>query len=116
LGTLFVIGLAVIQLTRVNARLSILRSPNMQAGGAAELDLRPFEVSDLAGAQAVAVGDEDERRVTMPIAAAAGGADQVLDLGRREILAGALRDVGGPQRAYCPINVALRLAAQPYKH
>jgi hypothetical protein len=55
--------------------------------GAAELDLRPFQIGDLAGAQAVAIADKDERRVTMGMAGAAGGADELFDLGRRQIFA-----------------------------
>ena len=35
---------------RVNARLPILRSPNVNPGGAAELHLRPFQIGDLRGA------------------------------------------------------------------
>jgi hypothetical protein len=62
--------------------------------GAAEFDLRPFQVGDLAGAQAVPVGDEDQRTVAMAVAAAAGRADELFDLGPRQILAGAKRGVG----------------------
>jgi len=48
----------------------------------------------------MAIGDEDQRRITMPIAAAAGGADELFDLGRREILARADSAVWPPGAAF----------------
>jgi hypothetical protein len=40
--------------------LAVLGAVPMQRRIAAELDLAPFEVRDLAGAQTVAVGNEDQ--------------------------------------------------------
>jgi GNAT superfamily N-acetyltransferase len=57
------------------ARLAVLRPADVERRGAAELDLQPFQIGDLAGAQAVAIADKNERRVTMGMAGAAGGAD-----------------------------------------
>jgi hypothetical protein len=83
----------------MRARLAVLRPADVQRGGAAELDLRPFEVSDLGGAQAVAISDQHHGDVAVPIAAAAGRADEFVDLGRRQVLAGAEHAVGGPLRS-----------------
>jgi hypothetical protein len=60
------------------------------------LDLRPFQVGDLAGAQAVPVGNEDQRRVTMRMAAAAGRSGKPGDLGFGQVLADTQRGVGRP--------------------
>jgi len=88
----------------------------MQRGVAAELDLRPLEVGDLAGAQAVAVGDEDQRRITIAMATIAGLAVELPDLGGRQVLAGAELAVGHSLRADCPKKVTRRLLARNYKH
>jgi hypothetical protein len=67
---------------RMRRWLTVLRPADVQRGRAAEFDLRPFEVRDLGGAQAMAIGDENQRRVTMAVAAAAGRADELSDLVR----------------------------------
>jgi hypothetical protein len=51
--------------------LAVLGAADVQRGGAAEFHLRPLKVRDLAGAETVAVRDEDEHRVTMRVSAAA---------------------------------------------
>jgi hypothetical protein len=57
---------------RVRGRLAVLSAADVQRGGAAEVHLRPLEVGNLAGAEAVPISNEDQRRVTMAVAAAAG--------------------------------------------
>jgi hypothetical protein len=64
--------------------LQIFARRDMERDGSAELDLAPFEIGDLARAQAVAIADEDQRRVSMAVAASAGRADEFFDLGRRQ--------------------------------
>jgi hypothetical protein len=81
----------------MRARLAVLGATDVECGGVAELDLRSLEAGDVAGAETTSISDENEGRIPMPMAAAAGGADEPLDLGGgREILAGAQRGVGGP--------------------
>jgi hypothetical protein len=79
--------------------LPFLGAAHVERGGAAEFDLAPFQIGDLTGAQAMPVAEQDQRRVTMPIAAAACCADEPFDLGRREVLAGAQRAVGRSLRS-----------------
>jgi hypothetical protein len=67
--------------------VAVLGAADVQRGGAPELDLTPFQIDNLRGAETMAIGNEDQRRVTMAITAAAGRADEPLDLGRREIFA-----------------------------
>jgi hypothetical protein len=71
---------------RVNARLTVLCPPDMERCRSAELDLRPFRVAELGRPEPVPVGDEDQGRVPMAMAALAGGADESFDLGGGEIL------------------------------
>jgi hypothetical protein len=42
---------------RMNARLAILDAADMQGGRPAELDLRPFQVTDFGGSQPMPQGD-----------------------------------------------------------
>src|SRR6516162_3225079 len=59
-----------------------------------EIDLAPFEPAQLADAQAVPVGDEDHRGITMAVATAlASRGDQRLDLHRRQVFAWPAIDV-----------------------
>jgi hypothetical protein len=44
----------------------------VERGGSAKLDLAPFEIGNLARAQAVTIAGEDQRCVSMAVAAAAG--------------------------------------------
>jgi hypothetical protein len=53
-------------------RFAVLGAADVERGIAAEFNLAPFQIRNLAGAETVAISDEDERRVTMTIAAAAG--------------------------------------------
>ena len=47
--------------------------------GAIEVDLTPFEINGLTDPQAVAGHEQDQRRITMPIAALTRGADQFVE-------------------------------------
>ena len=48
---------SVVTAQRMRTRLAVLGAAHVQRGGAAELDLAPFEIDDFAGAQAVTIGD-----------------------------------------------------------
>ena len=52
-----------------------------------EVDLIPFEINRLTHPQAMPRHDEDQRRVTMPIAAFVGSADELGQLGLGEVAA-----------------------------
>jgi hypothetical protein len=61
---------------------------------AGEIDLAPFEPTELADAQAMPVGDEDHRAIAVAVAAAlASRDDQRLDLGWGQIFAWPAIDV-----------------------
>jgi len=61
--------------------------------------LLPAQGDQLADTQAVPVGDEDQRRVPVPVAAEApGGGHERVDLGRRQVLPGAALAVRDPAR------------------
>jgi hypothetical protein len=53
--------------------LAMLGTPNVHGGRAIKLDLRPFQVAQLDGAKPMPIGNKDQSRVTVPIAAFAGG-------------------------------------------
>jgi hypothetical protein len=67
----------------------------------AKVDLIPAQIAQLSGAQTMAVGHEDHGCVAVTMAIAASGLNQLLDLARREVLAGANRDVLRPPRRNC---------------
>jgi hypothetical protein len=56
---------------RLRARLAVLGAAHVQRGGTGERDLAPLEVGDPVGAQAVTIRNEDQRRITMAMSAAA---------------------------------------------
>ena len=61
---------------------------------AREIDLAPFEPTELADAQAMPVGDEDHRGIAVAIATAlASSGDQRVDLGRGQVFAWPVIDV-----------------------
>jgi hypothetical protein len=78
-------GADLVAAVRVRARLAVLGAADVQRGIAAQLDLAPFEIGDLAGARAVAIIDQDRGRVPIAVAAAAGGADKSVDLGLGQV-------------------------------
>jgi hypothetical protein len=66
--------------------LAMLGTPNVHGGRAIKLDLRPFQVAQLDGAKPMPIGNKDQSRVTVPIAAFAGGPDKLFDFGWSQIL------------------------------
>src|SRR5262245_26346990 len=52
----------------MDARRAFLRSTDVQTAGV-QLDLGPFQIDQLRGAQAVAIGDQDHRRITVTMPA-----------------------------------------------
>src|SRR5262245_31632547 len=87
---------------RVRRRLAILGPPNVQSGGAIKFDLRPFQIANLDGTQAVPVSHQDQSRVSMPIAAFAGGPDKRFDLRWRQILTRPQFAIARPRRSRAP--------------
>src|SRR6516164_9506624 len=71
---------------------------------AAPFNLRPFEIGDLNGPQAVPEGNQDQRSVPVAVAPQLGGGDQLLDLGRGQVFAGTHLGIR-PSCRYFPINV-----------
>jgi len=57
----------------MRARLPVLGPADMQSRVAAELDLRPFQIANLACPQSVPIGNEDQRGVAVTVAPLAGG-------------------------------------------
>ena len=82
----------------MGCRLAILGPANMQRGSAIKLDLRPFQIANLDRAQAMPIGDQDQGRVTVPVAAFARGPNKRFDLGRRQVLARREVAIAGPRR------------------
>jgi hypothetical protein len=54
---------------------------------AIEVDLLPFEVGHLGGAEAVPVGQQHHECIAGAVAVVTGGLDQLLDLGVGQVLA-----------------------------
>src|SRR5262249_42761213 len=61
--------------------LAALRPADVQCRIAAPLDLRPLQIGDLDGPQAVPEGNQDQRSVPVAVAPQLGGGDQRLELG-----------------------------------
>jgi len=77
----------------MDRRLAFLGAPYVQGSRSTELDLGPFQLAGFLGSQTVPVGHKDQCRVPMPPAAVLGRLDQLLDLGRRQILPGPQRGI-----------------------
>src|SRR5262249_56376744 len=88
---------------RVDCRLAVLRPADVQRRIAAPLDLRPLQIGNLDSPQAVPEGNQDQRSVPVAVAPQLGGGDQLLDLGRGQVFAGAHLSVWLSCR-YFPIN------------
>jgi hypothetical protein len=84
--------------------LAVLGPADVQCWIAAPLDLRPLKVGDLDGPQAVPEGNQDQRSVSLAVAPQLRSRDQLLDLGRGQIFAGAHLGIRLSCR-YFPINV-----------
>ena len=76
----------------------------MQRGTAAKLDLRPFEIADFDCAETMAVRDQDQRSVSMRVAAFPSGLDELFDFGGRQILPRPELFIARPDRN-CPVLV-----------
>src|SRR5262249_34147280 len=74
---------------RMHAGISTLSPAYMQATGG-EVDVVPAQRHQLPGSEAVAVSDQDSRRVPMPRAVLPGGLDEPFDLPVGEIFTAAL--------------------------
>src|SRR5438552_4194146 len=73
-----------------------------QAGG--EIHLLPAESHQLADAEAVAVGEHEQGRVPVPVAATlAGRRDELLNLVGRQVLSASEGRVRHPSRWNCPV-------------
>jgi hypothetical protein len=66
-------------------------------GTTAELHLRPFQVAEFDRPKPMPIGDEDQGRVSMAMAAFTGDADKRFDLGGGQVLTGAQFAIGGPR-------------------
>jgi hypothetical protein len=71
---------------RVDASCAAFRTPYVQFAGL-EIDVVPSQGHELAGSQAVAVGDEDGRGVPMAPAVFAGSLNELLDFPLGKVLA-----------------------------
>jgi hypothetical protein len=71
---------------RVNAGRAALGAPNVQFAGL-EVDIIPSQGHELAGSQAVAVGDQDGRGVAMAPAVFPRSLNQLLDFPLGKVLA-----------------------------
>ena len=73
----------------MNAWLAVLDPADMEGSVSAKFHLRPFQLANFLGSQAVAVCCNDQAGVSMAIEAILGGLDQLLDLCRCQIFTGA---------------------------
>ena len=90
---------------------AVLQSRDVQQAGL-EIDLVPAHRDELADAQPMPVGEEDERAIARTVAAdLAGGLQQLLDLLRRQIFAPAARSIGLARRGDAEGQGPLQIAA-----
>jgi len=75
-------GADLVATQRVDTRPLILGTTDMQHRVPAKLHLAPFEIGNLTSPQTVPIGHEDQHAVTMPMAALAGLAGELFNLGR----------------------------------
>jgi hypothetical protein len=69
--------------------------------GAVEIDLLPTKVHDLGGPQPMPKGDQDHRRIPMPVTVSPGRGHEGLDLVLGQVLTRAQVAVLGPLRRDC---------------
>ena len=86
----------------MGARRALLDPAHVQRGRS-EVHLIPPQVHQFGGPQAVPVGHKDHRGVPVAPAVSRGGFHQPLDLGFRQVLAGAQVGVGGPFGPDCSV-------------
>ena len=78
-----------------------LLDPADVQGGRGEVDLVPAQVRQFARPQTMAVGHKDHRGVPVAPSVALGGLEQPLDLGLRQVFAGAQVGIGTARRPNC---------------
>ena len=77
----------LVTLQAMNARRAVLGAADIDGRGV-QVNLLPAKVNQLADAQRMPEGHQDQKSVTDRIAAVAGGVDQLGNLGLGQILAG----------------------------
>ena len=98
----------------MNAGRAALGAPNVQFPGL-EVDIIPTQGHELAGSQAVAVGDQDGRGVPMAPAVFAGSLNELLDFPLGKVLArpsGSLNCYIYVHAAKCAVEMRDRRAAR----
>jgi hypothetical protein len=91
-----------VTLDRMRGRRSVLLPANIQVA-AIEIDLRPFQTDKLCGSQSVLIRHPDHGGVAQTVTVALGSSRELLDLARRQMLAGPQNGVRRPARGNCPI-------------
>jgi hypothetical protein len=91
-------GAQLVAPNRMGRRPAVLGPANVQSGRAIKFDLGPFQVTGLDGAKPMPIGHEDQSRVTVPVAALAGGPDKRFDFRWRQILTQPQFVIGGAPR------------------
>jgi hypothetical protein len=76
-------------------RLSILDPVNVKSGGS-EIYLLPAQVNNFGGSQAMPIGNEDHRRVSVTVSVTLRGLDELLNLGFGQVFAAAKLTVWPP--------------------
>ena len=76
-------------------------APGYVQDASGKIDLVPSQGDQFARPQAVAVGDQDHRGVSVVVPIVLGGRDQLLDLSLGQVLAGAIVGIGTPLRGNC---------------
>ena len=97
----FAQGSQLVALDRVNGVDAVLEPPDVQVPFG-EIDLIPFEIDSLGHPQAVSSHDQEQRGVTLPIAALTGGFDELVELA----LAQVFRSIGAVHG--CPRSPTFR--------
>ena len=93
---------------RVRGRETVLQARDMHQAGL-EVNLLPAHRDELGNAKPMAVGEEDERPIARPVAAyLARGLQELLDLRRRQVLAGAPIKIGSSARGDGRVGVRSR--------
>src|SRR4051812_10768855 len=90
--------------------------PANRQGGAAEIDLVPAQVHELARAQTVAICNQDHGGIAMAPTIRSGRLDQTLDLGLGQILARPQLGIRAPARGDCPIYSGWGDASEGWFH
>jgi hypothetical protein len=88
-------------------RCSAVLRPGDAQHGLLKVDLVPTQRHELSDSQTVPVRDQDQRCIAVTVAThSRGGADQLLDLGRSQVLAASNESIWKPFGRQFPHNVA----------